>query len=331
MTNEEKAAIMLLSLDENTAAEVMKNLRPQEIRRVGRYMNRISTIPSDIITSVAREFINLAKESGGTIAVREGTAKNIVLKALGEKDAQPILNEVDKAKSMENPIMDKLRDIDPKVLMEFTRTEHPQTIALILVHLKPDQAAQILENFSTAMQCEIIRRMANLKTVPHELIEEIANTLEKEVISGGINEQQVGGVKITAEILARLGRSVETAVLSTLDEKDPELASAIRGLMFTFEDVLKLDDRSIQEILKEVSTEDLAKAMKVLDDDMRQKIFRNMSRRGAEMLKEDLEMMPPIRISEVEACQRKIVDIAKRLEEEGRVVTSRAGKEDELV
>ncbi|MCX7635104.1 MAG: flagellar motor switch protein FliG [Syntrophales bacterium] len=331
MTNEEKAAIMLLALDENTAAEVMKNMRPQEIRRIGRYMNRISTIPSDVVASVAKEFINLAKESGGTIAVPEGTAKNIVLKALGEKDAQQILKEVDRARSSENPIIEKLRDVDPKILMEFTRTEHPQTIALILVHLKPEKAAVVLEHFSTEMQCEIIRRMANLKTVPHEFIEEIANTLEKEIVTGAISEQQVGGVKITSEILARMGRSVETAVLSSLDEKDPELANALRGLMFTFDDVLRLDDRSIQEVLKEVSTDDLAKAMKVLDNDMRQKIFRNMSRRAAEMLKEDLEMMPPIRVSEVEASQRKIVDITKRLEEEGRVITSRGGKEAELI
>lgn len=331
MTNEEKAAIMLLALDENLAAEVMKNLRPQEIRRVGKYMNRISTIPTDVVTSVAREFLSMAKDGSGMIAVQEGTAKNIVLKALGERDAQHILAEVEKAKSVENPILDKIREINPRVLMEFTKTEHPQTIALILVHLKPEHAAEILEHFNTELRCEIIRRMANLKAVPHEFIEEIANTLEKEITSGGMTEQQVGGVKITSEILNRMGKAAEAKVLAALEEKDPELANAIRSLMFTFDDVLKLDDRSIQEILKEVTTEDIAKAIKILDEDMRQKFYRNMSKRGAEMLKEDLEMMPPIRLFEVEESQRKIVEVTKRLEEEGRIVISRGGKEDELV
>ncbi|HOK06741.1 MAG TPA: flagellar motor switch protein FliG [Syntrophales bacterium] len=331
MTNEEKAAIMLLTLDVDVAAEVMKNLRPQEIRRVGKYMNRITTIPDDVIKSVARDFLTLAKEAGGTIAVQDGVAKHIVMKALGEKNAQQILDDVDKVRGGDNPIVDKLRDIDPKVLMEFTKSEHPQTIALILVHLKPDQAAEILENFGIEMQCEIVRRMATLKSVPHEFIEEIAKTLEKEIASGGVSDLQVGGVKVTSEILNRLGRTVETAIMDALEERDPELANTIRSLMFTFDDVLKLDDRSLQEILKEVSGEELAKALKLTDETMRQKIYRNMSRRGAEMLKEDLEMMPPIRVSEVEACQRAILEIAKRLEAEGRIVISRGGEEDELV
>jgi len=331
MTNEERAAIMLLTLDEDVAAEVMRNMRPQEIRRVGKYMNRITMIPTEVINSVAKEFVALAKESGGTIAIQDGTAKNIVMKALGEKDAQNILAEVDKAKSMDNPIIDKLRDIDPKVLMEFTKTEHPQTIALILVHLKPEAAAEVLENFGVEMQCEIVRRMANLKSVPHEFIEEIAKTLEKEIVIGGMTDQQVGGIKVTSEILNRLGRSTESAILESLDERDPELGNAIRSLMFTFDDVLKLDDKSLQELLKEVSGDDLARALKLVDEGMRQKIFKNMSKRGAEMLKEDIEMMPPIRVSEVEASQRVILDVTKRLETEGRIVISRGGEEDEYV
>jgi flagellar motor switch protein FliG len=331
MTNEERAAIMLLSLDEDVAAEVMRNMRPQEIRRVGKYMNRITMIPTEMVNTVAKEFVTLAKESGGTIAIQDGAAKSIVMKALGERDAQHILAEVDKAKSMDNPIIDKLRDIDPKVLMEFTRTEHPQTIALILVHLKPEQAAEIVENFGIEMQSEIVRRMANLKSVPHEFIEEIAKTLEKEIVIGGINDQQVGGVKVTSEILGRLGRSTESAILEALDEKDPELGNAIRSLMFTFDDVLKLDDRSLQELLKEIGSDELAKALKLVDDGMRQKIYKNMSKRGAEMLTEDIEMMPPIRVSEVEASQRAILDVTKRLEAEGRIVISRGGQEDEFV
>ncbi|MEI7638373.1 MAG: FliG C-terminal domain-containing protein, partial [Syntrophus sp. (in: bacteria)] len=265
MTNEEKAAIMLLSLDEAQADLVMKNLRPAEVRRIGKYMNKINTIPADTLRTVAREFITLAKEGGGTIAVGEGVAKNIVRKAIGEKEANVIMTEED-SDSAENPIIERLRDVDPRVLLEFTKAEHPQTIALILVHLQPVQAAEIVESFSMEMQGEIIRRMATLKTVPREFIEEIAKTLEKEIVVGTISEHQVGGVQVVSEILNVMNRTNENEIMASLDEKDPNVASQIRALMFTFEDVLKLEDRSLQELLKEVSSEDLSKALKAVDE-----------------------------------------------------------------
>jgi flagellar motor switch protein FliG len=331
MTNEEKAAIMLLSLDEAQADLVMKNLRPAEIRRIGKYMNKITTIPADTLRTVAKEFIALAKEGGGTIAVGEGVAKNIVRKAIGEKEANVIMTDGDASELGENPIVERLRDVDPRVLLEFTKTEHPQTIALILVHLPPAQAAEIVESFSMEMQGEIIRRMATLKTVPREFIDEIARTLEKEIVVGAISEHQVGGVQIVSEMLNMMNRANETEIMSSLDEKDPNVASQIRALMFTFEDVLKLEDRSLQELLKEVSSEDLSKALKAVDEGQRQKFYKNMSRRGAEMLKEDIEMMPPIRLSEVETTQRSIVETAKRLEGEGRITALRSTQGDEYV
>lgn len=330
MTNEEKAAIMLLSLDEAQADLVMKNLRPAEIRRIGKYMNKITTIPADTLRTVAREFITLAKEGGGTIAVGEGVAKNIVRKAIGEKEANVLMTE-EASDSGENPIVERLRDVDPRVLLEFTKAEHPQTIALILVHLQPVQAAEIVESFSTEMQGEIIRRMATLKTVPREFIEEIAKTLEKEIVVGTISEHQVGGVQVVSEILNVMNRANENEIMAALDDKDPNVASQIRALMFTFEDVLKLEDRSLQELLKEVSSEDLSKALKAVDEGQRQKFYKNMSRRGAEMLKEDIEMMPPIRLSEVETTQRSIVETAKRLEGEGRITALRGTQGDEYV
>jgi flagellar motor switch protein FliG len=331
MINEEKAAVILLSLDEDVAAEVMKNLRPSEIKRIGKYMNRITTIPAETITSVSKEFIVMAKEKGGSLSVGDDFTKKIMTKALGEKGAQEILSEVASAKSFDNPISDKIRDMNPKILLEFTRTEHPQTIALILAHMAPEQAAVMLEGFSSAMQIEIAKRMATLKSVPYEFLEDVAKTLEKELISGNMAEQQVGGVKVMSEILNRMSRSSENAILTSLDEDDAELAAELRGLMFTFDDVLKIDDKSLQEILREISTEDLAKAMKMVDESMREKIYRNMSKRGAEMLKEDIEMMPPIRLSEVEASQRSILDATKKLEAEGRIKLLRGNEEDEFV
>ena len=331
MTNEEKVAIVLLSLDEDLAAKVMKNFRPSEIRRIGKQMSRITSIPPDTLNAVTKEFCALAKEKGGTIAVSDDTSKNIVVKALGEKAAQEILTDVGGNKGFDNPIVEKLRDVDPKVLMDFTRTEHPQTIALIFAHLRPEQAAAILDNFPPEMQFEITRRMATLKSVPHEFIADVARTLEKEIVVGGTSDQQVGGVGVIAEILNRMSRANENAIMVALDDSDPDLAAQIRNFMFTFDDVLKLDDKSTQELLREISSEDLARALKLVDEGMRDKIYKNMSKRGSEMLKEDIELMPPIRVSEVEASQRKIIEITKKLETEGRIVLLRSDEADEFV
>jgi flagellar motor switch protein FliG len=331
MINEEKAAVMLLSLDEDMAAEVMKNLRPAEIRRIGKYMTRIQTMSSETMQSIAKEFIVMARETGGSVSFRDDNMKNIMTKALGEKDAQQILSEVSSNQTNDNPITEKLRDIDPKLLMEFTKTEHPQTIALILAHLAPEQAAIMIESLSSPMQIEITKRMSTLKSVPHEFLDDVARTLEREIVTGNITDQQLGGIKFVSEILTRMSRSSESAILSSLEDDDIELASQLRGLMFTFEDVLKLDDKSLQELLREASTEELAKALKVVDAADCEKIYKNMSKRGAEMLKEDIEMMPRIRLSEVEASQRAILDITKKLESEGKIVISRGTEEDGFV
>jgi len=331
MINEEKAAVMLLSLDEDMAAEVMKNLRPAEIKRIGKYMTRIQTMSSETMQSVAKEFIVMARERGGSVSFRDDNMKNIMTKALGEKDALQIMSEVSSNQTIDNPITEQLRDIDPKLLMEFTKTEHPQTIALILAHLAPEQAAVMLEGLSSPMQIEITKRMSTLKTVPHEFLEDVARTLEREIVTGNISDQQLGGIKFMSEILTRMSRSSENAILSSLEDEDTELATQLRGLMFTFEDVLTLDDKSLQELLRESSTEELAKALKLVDAADREKIYRNMSKRGAEMLKEDIEMMPPIRLSEVESSQRAILDITKKLESEGKIIIMRGPQEDGFV
>jgi len=330
MTGEEKAAILLLSLDEDLAASVMRNLRPSEIRRLGKQMSRVSNIPAETIGSVAKEFCTMAKELGGMITVRDGAPKNLMVKALGEKDAETIINQVDSG-TFDNPIIDKLHEIDPKVMAEFTRTEHPQTIALIMVHLKPEKAAQVLEHFSPAIQYEITKRMATLKSVPREFIEEVAKTLEKELITGNSSDLQMGGVQVIADILNRMNRSTENGIMTSLEDSDPELAAQIRNFMFSFEDVLKLDDKSLQELMKDVSAEDLSRALKLVDEGQREKIFKNMSKRGAEMLKEEISLMPPIRLSEVEASQRKIVETTKRLEAEGRILILRGDEKDGFV
>ncbi|MBT8490364.1 MAG: flagellar motor switch protein FliG [Deltaproteobacteria bacterium] len=336
MTNDEKAAILILSLEENLAARVLKNLRPDEIKRIGTSMNRLTKISNSDMEFVAKEFCLLAREKGKRIiSVQDDAMRNIIIKALGEERAEKLLDAIEKDtfKVKENPLIDKLKDVDPKILVEFTKMEHPQTIALILAHLKPPQAAEILENLSSEQQVEILKRMATLKSVPQEFIDEMTRALESEIVvsGGGMNEQFFGGINMAAEVLNQMSRTAENSILEAFDSATPELANEIRNLMFTFDDVLKLDDKSMREILQEVSGEDLARAIKSLDPTLQEKILKNMSKRAAEMLMEDIELMPPTRVSEIEMSQKTIIEVAKRLASEGRIVIARGAEEDEFI
>lgn len=334
MTNQEKAAILLLSLDEESAARVISNLGPDEIKVLGTYMNRLKNISNEEINDVAGEFCKLAREKGKRIvSIKDDIIRNILIKAMGEEKALKVLHSIenDTFRPYDNPIIEKLRSIDARMIMDFTKSEHPQTIALILAHLKSEQAAEVLENLPAEKQIEIVRRMATLQSVPHEYIDEMARALESELIVSGKSEQYFGGIDMTAEILNKMSRSCESTILESLEETNPELASEIRNLMFTFDDIFDLDDKSIRDILQEVSSEDLARALKVVDPDMREKIFRNMSKRASEMLKEDIDLMPPTRLSEVEQSQKNIIEIAKRLETEGRIAISRGSEDDQFV
>jgi flagellar motor switch protein FliG len=336
MTNEEKAAILILSLEENLAAHVIKSLRQEEIKRLGRSMNRLKKISNVDMEFVAKEFCSLAREKGKRIkSVQDDVLRNIIVKAVGEEKAEKLLDAIEKEtfRPRESLLIDKLKNIDPRVLVEFTKMEHPQTIALIMAHLDSQQAAEILENLSPELQTEIVKRMATLQSVPQELIDDMTRALESEIVSGGrmSGEQYFVGINMAAELLNQMSRTAESSILEALDNDNPELANEIRNLMFTFDDVLKLDNKSIREILQEVSGEDLARAIKALESDMREKIYKNMSKRAAAMLMEDIELMPPTRVSEIEMSQRTIIDVTKRLASEGRITIMRGGEEDEFI
>ena len=334
MTNEEKAAVLLLSLGEEKAAEVMKNLRPNEIGRIAKCMSRLTEVSDEDIRCAAEDFCTLLKEKGKRIvSVDDELIKNVVKKALRDDKAKDVLKmiEEEKIKGPDKSVIEKLRNVDPRVLMEFTEMEHPQTIALMLSLLRPEQAAEILENLPADRRNGIVNRMINLKSVSYEFVEEMARTLESELNLGRDNEQEVGGVSMMAEILNNMNRSSESEILDSLEEVNPALASEIRDLMFTFDDILKLSDRDIMELLKEVNKDDLIRALKIADEQMKDKIFKNMSSRAAEMLKEDMEVMPPIRLSEVEKSQRKIIETIKKLEYEGKITITKGNERDEFV
>ncbi len=333
--NDEKVAILLLSLDEEVAARVMKNFSSAEIERIGKHMSRLDSVSMDEVSNVAKEFCSLARQRGGVLPVHGDTLRNLIVKAAGADMAHDILVNIERtapnSESYNNPLIRKLQDIDPQILIDFTKTEHPQTVALILSYMGTEQAANVLEGLSPEFTSDIIKRMATLKSVPPEFIADIARTLEKEIIVGGVSNLQPGGITLVADIMNKMNRSTENAIMKSLDDNVPEIAAEIRKKMFTFEDILKLDDRSIQELLREVSTEDLGRALKVVDEEMRGVIFKNMSKRGAEMLKEDIEMMPPTRLSEIEKSQRIIIDATKKLEGEGKIVIIRGEGGDQFV
>jgi flagellar motor switch protein FliG len=296
MSKEEKAAVLLLSLDEDVAADVMRNLAPDEIRRVGKCMkgNRI-------------------------MSVRGSVVENIVLKALGESKGREVIKIIeDGSFLMESPIIENLRNTDTRILIDSTKMEHPQTIALLLAHLRPEQTSEIMEQFPPDKQEDIAKRIATLGSVPREFMEDMARTLE-------------GGVKMLAEILNRMSRSNENRILESLEKTNADLAADIRNLMFTFDDIFKLDDRSMRILLEAVDREVLACALKIIDSEMREKIFKNMSKRAAGMLREDIEVMPPRRLSEVEKNQKMIIETAKKLEDEEKITITVGHEEDVFV
>ena len=209
--NEEKVAILLLSMDEELAAKVMKNFSPSEIERIGKQMSQLNSVSLEDVNNIAKEFCTLARQKGGVMPVHGDSLRNLITKAAGEETAQDILTSIERTaghdKPYDNPLIQKLREIDPQILRDFTKTEHPQTIALILSYLEVDQAASILESLSNEMQFEIVKRMATLKSVPQDVIEDIAKTLEKEIFVGGVSEQQPGGIALVAEIMNRMSRA----------------------------------------------------------------------------------------------------------------------------
>ena len=333
MTKEEKAAVLLLSLDEEVAADVMKNLVPAEIRRVGKCMTGLSGVANEDVGSVAREFCSLAKEKGNRIMSVQGSiVESIVLKALGDVKGKELLETIEDGNFLlKNPTIENLRITDTQMLIDSIKMEHPQTIALILAHLRPEQSSEIMEEFPPDKQEDIARRIATLGSVPREFMEDMAKTLESEMVSEKDSGEQIGGIKMIAEILNRMSRSNENRILDSFEKANADLATDIRNLMFTFDDIFKLDDRSMRMLLENVDREVLACAVKIIDSEMREKIFKNMSKRAAGMLKEDIEVMPPKRLSEVEQSQKTIIDTAKRLENEEKITITTGSEEDVFV
>jgi flagellar motor switch protein FliG len=319
-----KAAILLLTMDDEVTKEIMKDLEEEEIEAIGQEITKLKLIPDHVVSKVQEEFAAKLGKRNRQIVGGEQRFKMLVKKSFGDEKAETFLGNIETKKGMPGEF---LRRCDPKLLANVLRGEHPQTIALVLSTLGPKKAGDAISALPERIQAEVIMRMANLEKVDMIFLSEVEGVIREQLENIGAAEgKQLGGVEVVATILNQMDRTLESELLGKLEESNPDLAEKIRQLMFTFEDLVQLDDKSIQVLLKEISSEDIGLALKGASDAMKNKIYANMSERASAMLKEDLEAMGPVRLSDVEKAQIKIAMIAKKLEGEGKIILSRGSE-----
>jgi len=333
LSGPQKAALFLYLLGEDFASEIVRNLDEEEIQRLGASMSKILSISPKTADSLFTEFQHLSSTQQA-VSLGAGRKnqfiKSVFSKALEGGKAESLYEKV-RDESSAN-LFQKVRKIDPKTLAPFLQNEHPQTLAILIVNLEPKQAAAILAEFPPPLQSDILFRITQLENIPPGILEEIDQTLEKEIShltsSGG---KKIEGVRTVADILNQMDAAAENDILQGMEGQKQGLADEVRRLMFIFEDLLQVDDRSLMALLKEINSESLKVALKTASEELKEKIFKNMSERAGQLLKEDLEVMGPARLKDVEAAQQTIIQTAKKLETEGKVVLGGKGKEEAFV
>jgi flagellar motor switch protein FliG len=329
MTGPEKAALLLNTLGNDAATSVFKHLKDNDVRRLITLMGKTKKAPVAIIKGVMMEYYKQLSEEN-EIIFGGGDTREQIIQSLGEERARLIFGA--SGGQAQQRSLEALEMVDTRTLANYLTSEHPQTVALIVAHLPTEKKSDVLKRLPEAMQGEVVLRMSNLDYISPDLIEQVDEVLKQGLATMGTMETtQLGGVEPVAEMFNLMDKTTEQSIMSRVEEKDPLLAEEIRRLMFVFDDIVKIDDKGIGLILKEVNNEALLKSLKSSPDPVREKIFRNMSKRGAEMVKADLETMGPVRISDVETAQQQIVAIARRLEEEGKLFIERGGDGDGLI
>lgn len=326
-----KVAILLTSLDDDVASQIVQKLDKRCIEQVSREIAILNEVTDAERQAVVEEFYKLGMAKGYMDRGGMDFAKKLLEKSLGGAQADDMLVAV--KQSMRATPFAFLYGVDTQDLLAFIREEHPQTIALILAHMTRTHASKVLRGLPPDKQIEVVRRVASLDQTTPEVVKEVEAVLEHRLEAfGGERTESVGGVDMVAEMLNVADRATEKHVLEGMEESDPELVEQIRRLMFVFEDLILLGDSGIQKVLRDVENEDLGLALKTASGELKEKIFKNMSERAATMLKEDMEYMGPVRLSQVEEAQQKITDIVRALEEADEIVVSgRGGKEEILV
>lgn len=322
----QKAAILLMSIGEGPAAEIMKYLGPRQVQKIGVAMTSLDVVSPTNVNTAITDFIESVRSHTGLGIGNEEYIRSVLTNALGEEKATSMIDRIllgGHTKGLES-----LKWMDPRAIVELVRYEHPQIIAIVLSYLDSDQSAEVLSLLPENTRADLLMRVATMDGIQPAAMKELNEMLELQ-LRGGVGGQQssLGGIKCAAEILNYVDRSVEAKINEQITEADADLATKIQDLMFTFENIADIDDRGIQALLREVSTDNLVLAMKGCDDTIKEKIFKNMSSRAAEMLREDLESKGPVKLSEVEGAQKEILGIARRMADEGTISLGGSGEQ----
>ncbi|MEL0167671.1 MAG: flagellar motor switch protein FliG [Pseudomonadaceae bacterium] len=327
MSKLDKAAIFLLSLGESDAAAILKHMGPKEVQRVGSAMAGLRTVQRDQVQEVMGDFIEVVGEQTGLGVGADTYIRTMLTQALGEDKANSLVDRILLGGSTSG--LDSLKWMEPRAVADVIRFEHPQIQAIVVAYLDPDMAAEVVGYFDHKVRLDILLRVAALNTVQPSALKELNEILEKQ-FAGNSNTSRaaMGGVKRTADIMNYLESSTESQLIESIREIDEDLSSKIEDLMFVFDNLADVDDRGIQALLREVSSEVLIVALKGADEAIKEKIFRNMSKRASELLQDDLEAKGPVRISEVEAAQKEILTIARRMADAGEIVLGGKGGEE---
>jgi len=325
----EDAAILLMSLGEEEAAAVFKHLAPKEVQKLGETIARMKSITRERMDGVLDRFGTVAQSQHVLVQDTDEYVKAVLRKALGEDKANLLIDRILQGSDVTG--IESLKWMDASSVAELLRNEHPQIVAAILVHLDFDQSSGVLKSFTERQRNEVLIRIATLDGIQPSALKDLNEVMSK-VLAGGekLKKASLGGVKTAAEIINLMGSSVETSALDYIREADNELAQKIMDNMFTFDDLNKLDDKGFQSLLKEVQSESLVIALKGAAPELREKVFRNMSTRAAETLREDLDSRGPVRVSEVESEQKEMLKIVRRLVDEGQIVLASGGADDFL-
>lgn len=329
LSGTDKVAIVLLSMGDEFIAETFKHLEKEEVTAISKAILNLKTVDTETVSAIMQEFhLALSSMIEAVTGGRE-TVKRVLNKTLDTETAKYILD----ALNLEREVVPfkELATVSPRILSQILRNEHPQTVALILAHLQSEKAAEVLMQLPEGLKIEVTKRLATLDAIPEEILLDVDNALQKQIMAmGGTEGRKVGGIGAVAEILNATDRATEELVLTELEEENPQIATKIRELMFVFEDILDIDDKGIREMLKEVNMQDLAMSLRTASSELKTKILSNMSERAGKMLEEDMEVMGPARVADIEAAQQRIVKVVRALEADGKIMISR-GANDVLV
>lgn len=318
LSNTEKAALTLMSMGKEVASSVLQHLTEAEVKRISRAFMAVQEVDRETQLKVSNEFRKMASASETMLVDGREFAKTVIADAFGETAGESLLEYI--TGSRKEPISAIIQDVPPNILNAFVSSEHPQTVAFLLTKINADQAAQILQSMAEETQTDILIRIAHLNNVKSDVVDEVREVLRQQLRGNGLaDEEQVGGPKSAAEILNFVDRTNEERIITEIEEMYPDLAEEIRDLMFTFEDLKKLDDKGIQAVLKEVPRDQLVLSLKTSSEDLKEMIFRNISKRAAEMINDDLGALGPVKLKDVEKAQQGVVDIVRRLEAEGKI------------